>query len=261
MTTYRLPNDEVTYDEKKHHDAWERICEELKDLFPAYRIVAFDPGISFGARPGAPDGMRIVPFTMSVRAAVDLLRKINRNPLISAGNEPHQYNDESPACNLCGGEMGRDVGTKCPAGLSEALSYLEVTYLDAKDMIGDGGRERCLKQAIESVISHAKTKLPITTIKIHPDLGPMTWEYVGTVNAQDTAQGVGVHPHKIFKYSYYGVPRKTLPDFGATTWDVWIPRGGKLGYSDAVIAKWQKSCRHYFCDDALAIMEKWEAVK
>lgn len=36
--------------------------------------------------------------------------------------------------------------------LHEALAYLAETYADAKPLIGDGGRERCLKQAIEALI-------------------------------------------------------------------------------------------------------------
>ena len=97
-----------------------------------------------------------------------------------------------------------------------------------------------------------------TTIKQHENHGPITWEYVGTVDALATARGVGVHPKQVFTSWYYGVPRVETPGFGTTTWDVWVPRG-KPGYSDAKIAKWQASCVHRFHDDALAVMAKWEA--
>lgn len=90
--------------------------------------------------------------------------------------------------------------------------------------------------------------------------GQITWEYIGTVDAPDTADGVGVHPRKIFKLWYYGVPRVETPGFGPTTWDVWVPRG-KPGYSDKQIAKWQRSCPHRFHDDALEIMRMWEESK
>src|SRR5574337_414107 len=33
----------------------------------------------------------------------------------------------------------------------DAIEYLQETYKDAKPLIGDGGRERCLKEAIERV--------------------------------------------------------------------------------------------------------------
>jgi hypothetical protein len=41
--------------------------------------------------------------------------------------------------------------------LQEALQYLETTYADAKPLIGDGGRERCFKQAVEDVIKLASS--------------------------------------------------------------------------------------------------------
>lgn len=98
---------------------------------------------------------------------------------------------------------------------------------------------------------------PITTTK-HEEVGPITWEYVGTVDAVDTAAGIGIHPCKVFIAWYYGVPRTYTPGFGATTWDVWVPRG-KPGYSNAKIAKWQASCPHRFHDDALVVMHLHES--
>lgn len=97
----------------------------------------------------------------------------------------------------------------------------------------------------------------LSVIKHHDTYGPVTWEYIGTVDAAHTAQGVGVHPRKVFTSWYYGVPRAETPGFGTTTWDVWVPRG-KIGYSDAKIAKWQASCPHSFHKDALVLMERWE---
>lgn len=45
-----------------------------------------------------------------------------------------------------------------PPALGLAIAYLEECFKDAEPMIGDGGRERCLKEAIRGVINEDATR-------------------------------------------------------------------------------------------------------
>lgn len=51
MTTYRLPNGEVTDDENLYHRQWNQLAQVVTDyLLPSAKLVAYDPQLQFDVK-------------------------------------------------------------------------------------------------------------------------------------------------------------------------------------------------------------------
>lgn len=75
--TYRLPNDEVTVDAGEYVEAWGIYGKAVPELFPGYRVIAYDPGVLIGGsnpyRPSVSLPLFVLDLLLRQRARLDEL--------------------------------------------------------------------------------------------------------------------------------------------------------------------------------------------